>query len=163
MAHYHAQGRLYLSDTRDQAAERAVQDWARLTDTKADIRDVALIADASNAEIDRLNARAQHLRARRGELGSADLPLSNRHYGLREGDLITFTAQHRPPGGARVENGARGEITHFNEHDRALTVTLDGSRHARPPSPAKTQTSCASPTPSTSTVNRARPSIAPSS
>lgn len=31
MAHYHAKGQLHLADTRDQAAERAVQAWARLT------------------------------------------------------------------------------------------------------------------------------------
>jgi ATP-dependent exoDNAse (exonuclease V) alpha subunit len=48
------------------------------------------------------------------------------HYGLREGDLIAFTAQHRPSGQPRVENGARGQVTHVNEHD-GLTITLDGS------------------------------------
>jgi ATP-dependent exoDNAse (exonuclease V) alpha subunit len=32
MAHYQAQGRLHLADTRDQAAENAVQAWAQLTD-----------------------------------------------------------------------------------------------------------------------------------
>ena len=99
MAHYRAQGRLHFADTRDQAGERAVQRWAQLLDHH-DIRQVALIADASNVEIDRLNARAQHLRAERGELGPDELPLPDRHYGLREGDLIAFTAQHRPPGAA---------------------------------------------------------------
>ena len=44
-----------LSDTRDQAAERAVQTWAALAEGR-DIREVALIADAANAEIDRLDA-----------------------------------------------------------------------------------------------------------
>jgi AAA domain-containing protein len=62
MAHYQARGQLHLADTRDQAAENAVQTWAHLTEHH-DIRQVALIADASNKEIDRLNARAQHLRA----------------------------------------------------------------------------------------------------
>ena len=75
MAHYHARGRLHLADTRDQAAENAVQTWAQLTEHH-DIRQVALIADASNKEIHRLNARAQHLRAQRGELGPDELPLS---------------------------------------------------------------------------------------
>ena len=40
-----------------------------------DIREVALIADAANTDIDRLNARAQHLRAERGELGHHEIPL----------------------------------------------------------------------------------------
>ena len=125
MAHYQARGQLFFTDTRDQAGEAAVQRWAELTETR-DIREVALIADASNVEIDRLNARAQHLRAERGELGPNEVPLPHQHYGLREGDLIAFTKQHRTPGEPRVENGARGEVTRIHD-DRGVTVTLDGS------------------------------------
>jgi hypothetical protein len=128
MAHYHSRGRLHLADTRDQAAESAVQAWAKLTEHHP-IREVALIADASNKEIDRLNARAQHLRAERGELGELgphELPLSSVNYGLRQGDHVAFIAQHRPPRQARVENGTRGEITAINQ-DRTVTLTLDGS------------------------------------
>jgi len=126
MAHYRSRGQLFFTDTREQAGEAAVQRWAQLTETR-DIRDVALIADASNLEIDRLNARAQHLRGERGELGGEELPLPHQHYGLREGDLIVFTAQHRPLGQARVENGARAVVTRIHEHDASATVRLDGS------------------------------------
>ncbi len=66
-----------LPDTRDEAGEAAVQRWHTLTE-KHDIREVALIADASNQEIDRLNARAQHLRAQRGELGHHEVQLPRR-------------------------------------------------------------------------------------
>jgi ATP-dependent exoDNAse (exonuclease V) alpha subunit len=125
MAHYASRGQLHLSDTPDQAAEHAVQAWATLTEGR-DIREVALIADASNQEIDRLNARAQHLRAQRSELGHHEVPLPGVHYGLREGDLIAFTTQHRPRGQPRVENGTRGQVT--NIHDRRVTVTIDGSQ-----------------------------------
>jgi conjugative relaxase-like TrwC/TraI family protein len=125
MAHYASRGQLHLSDTRDQAAEQAVQTWAALTQGR-DIREVALIADASNQEIDRLNARAQHLRAERGELGHHDIALPGVHYGLREGDLIAFTAQHRPPGQPRVENGTRGQVSTI--HERGVTIMLDGSK-----------------------------------
>jgi conjugative relaxase-like TrwC/TraI family protein len=125
MAHYASRGQLHLSDTRDQAAEQAVQTWATLTEGR-DIREVALIADAANTEIDRLNARAQHLRAERGELGHHETPLPGVHYGLREGDLIAFTTQHRPKGEQRVENGTRGEVSAI--HERGMTVTLDGSQ-----------------------------------
>jgi hypothetical protein len=90
------------------------------------MREVALIADASNQEIDRLNARAQHLRAERGELGDHEIPLPGVHYSLREGDLIAFTAQHRPRGQPRVENGTRGQVSAI--HERGVTVTLDGSQ-----------------------------------
>jgi ATP-dependent exoDNAse (exonuclease V) alpha subunit len=125
MAHYQARGQLYFNDTRDEAAEAAVQRWAELSKTH-DIREVALIADASNAEIDRLNARAQHLRIDRGELWGAEAQLPHQYYGLYEGDLVTFTAQHRSPGQARVENGTRGQVT--RTHDDGLTVLLDGSQ-----------------------------------
>jgi conjugative relaxase-like TrwC/TraI family protein len=125
MAHYASRGQLHLFDTRDQAAEQAVQTWAALTDGR-DIREVALIADAANTEIDRLNARAQHLRAQRGELGHHETPLPGVHYGLREGDLIAFTAQHRPSGQPRIENGTRGQISAI--HDQGVTITIDGSQ-----------------------------------
>jgi ATP-dependent exoDNAse (exonuclease V) alpha subunit len=126
MAHYRARGQLYFQNTREQAGEAAVQRWAELTKTR-DARQVALIADASNIEIDRLNARAQHLRAGRGELGDHEVALPTRHYGLREGDLITLTATHNPTGRPRVENGARGQVARINEDDCSLTIRLDGS------------------------------------
>jgi ATP-dependent exoDNAse (exonuclease V) alpha subunit len=91
MAHYQSKGNLHLADTRDQAAENAVQTWARLTQ-QHDMRQVALIADASNKEIDRLNARAQHLRAQRGELGPREIYLTDTHYPIREG-----TSSHSSP------------------------------------------------------------------
>jgi conjugative relaxase-like TrwC/TraI family protein len=125
MAHYQVQGRLHLADTRDQAAENAVQAWAQLT-REAGIDKVALIADSSNKEIDRLNARAQHLRAQRGELGPDELPLSTVHYGLRQGDRVTFIAQHRPRGQPRVENGTRGQVTNIDQ-EGTLTLALQGS------------------------------------
>jgi ATP-dependent exoDNAse (exonuclease V) alpha subunit len=125
MAHYASRGQLHLSGTRDQAAEHAVQTWAALTKGR-DIREVALIADASNQEIDRLNALAQHLRAKRGELGDHEIALPGVHYGLREGDLIAFTTQHRPRGQPRVENGTRGQVSAIHEH--GVTLTLDGSQ-----------------------------------
>ena len=127
MAHYKAQGRLHLADTRDQAAESAVQAWAQLT-SEVGIDKVALIADSSNKEIDRLNARAQHLRAQRGELGPDELPLSSVHYGLRQGDRVAFIAQHRPQGQPRVENGTRGQVTNIDQDGTlTLTLALDGS------------------------------------
>jgi conjugative relaxase-like TrwC/TraI family protein len=125
MAHYQSRGQLHLADTREQAAENAVQAWAELTET-LDPAEVALIADASNKEIDRLNARAQYLRGERGELGEREVPLGSVHYGLREGDRVAFIRQHRAERQPRVENGSRGEITGMDE-EGALTVTLDGS------------------------------------
>jgi conjugative relaxase-like TrwC/TraI family protein len=126
MAHYKSRQQLFFTDTREQAGEAAVQRWAELTESRP-IRDVALIADASNVEIDRLNARAQHLRAQRGELGPHEVALPHQHYGLREGDLVVFTKQHRTPGRQRIENGSRGEVTAIDAHG-GLGITLDGSK-----------------------------------
>jgi conjugative relaxase-like TrwC/TraI family protein len=125
MAHYFNRAQLHFADTRDQAGEGAVQCWMTLAEQHG-VTQVALIADASNKEIDRLNARAQHLRAERGELGQQEIPLGETHYGLREGDVVAFTTQHRPRGQPRVENGSRGQVTRITEHG-ALTVALDGS------------------------------------
>ena len=125
MAHYKSRQQLFFTNTREQAGEAAVQRWAELTESRP-IRDVALIADASNVEIDRLNARAQHLRAERGELGPHEVALPHQHYGLREGDLVVFTKQHRTPGRPRIENGSRGEVTAIDPHG-GLGITLDGS------------------------------------
>ncbi len=125
MAHYFKRAQLHFSNTRDEAGEAAIQRWMALAE-KHGIRQVALIADASNQEIDRLNARAQHLRTERGELGHREIPLGHTHYGLREGDIVAFTSQHRPAGQLRVENGSRGKVTRIDE-DARLTVEMDGS------------------------------------
>ena len=109
MAHYHQRGQLHITDTRDQAVEDAAQAWATLTET-LDPSEVALISDASNHEINRLNARAQHFRAQRGELGDLEVPIPGVHYGIRQGDRIALIDQHHTPGVERIENGSRGEI-----------------------------------------------------
>jgi hypothetical protein len=130
MAHYFNRAQLHFADTRDEAGEAAVRHWMTLAERHG-FREVALIADASNKEIDRLNARAQHIRAQRGELGRREVALEHTHYGLREGDIVAFVTQHRPPDQSRVENGTRGEVSRVDEHGR-LTVALDGSgRHVR--------------------------------
>jgi conjugative relaxase-like TrwC/TraI family protein len=109
MAHYQSCGQLHMADTRDEAVERAVQSWAALTET-CDPGEVALISDASNKEIARLNARAQHYRAQRGELGELEVEVPGVHYGVRSGDRVAMVEQHHEPGEERIENGSRGEV-----------------------------------------------------
>jgi len=109
IAHYLANGRLHIADTRDEAIEHAVENWARLTQTHP-IGEVALISDASNREIARLNARAQHYRAQRGELGELEVEVPGVHYGIREGDRVAMIDQHYEAGQQRVENGSQGEV-----------------------------------------------------
>ena len=127
MAHYQARGQLHFSDTREQALEGAVKQWAGLTERDG-VRQVALMSDASTAEIDRMNARAQHLRAERGELGETEVELPDVAYGLRESDRVAFVAQHRPEGERRVENGTRGEILSVDPEQQRVKVLTDGAR-----------------------------------
>jgi conjugative relaxase-like TrwC/TraI family protein len=127
MAHYQSRGQLHFADTREQALEQAVQQWADLTETH-DVRAVALMSDASNIEIDRMNARAQHLRAERGELSEQQIELPDVPYGLREGDEVAFVSQHHPEGERRVENGARGEITSIDADHQQVSVLTDDAR-----------------------------------
>ncbi len=119
MAHYYSQGRLHMADTRDEAVDRAVQSWAQLTETHP-IGEVALISDASNKEIHRLNARAQHYRSERGELGELEVQVPGVHYGVREGDRVAMIDQHHEPGVERIENGARGEVLRVSEAGEVL-------------------------------------------
>ncbi|MGH2879971.1 MAG: MobF family relaxase [Solirubrobacteraceae bacterium] len=127
MAHYQARGQLHFSDTREQAVEEAVKQWADLSG-KDGVRSVALISDASTVEIDRMNARAQHLRAHRGELGERELELKDVAYGLREHDRVAFIKQHYPSDQRRVENGTRGEVTHIDTDKQQAMVRTDAGR-----------------------------------
>jgi conjugative relaxase-like TrwC/TraI family protein len=119
MAHYHARGQLHMADTRDEAVEHAVQAWAKLTKHHP-ISEVALISDASNQEIHRLNARAQHYRSERGELGELEVEVPGVHYGIRQGDRIAMIEQHHEPGAERIENGSQGEVLQVTPAGEAL-------------------------------------------
>jgi conjugative relaxase-like TrwC/TraI family protein len=119
IAHYLANGRLHIADSRDQAAEQAVKDWARLTETHP-VSEVALISDASNKEIARLNARAQHYRAERGELGELEVDIPNMHYGIRAGDRVVMIDQHHEPGQQRIENGSLGAVLDVTDAGEVL-------------------------------------------
>ena len=125
MAHYLHHGQLYFRDTRDDAGEAAVQRWHTLTQRHG-IREVALIADSSKPG-DRPPQRPCTAPTRtKRRTRTHEIQLPHQHYGLRQGDLIAFTTQHRPSGQPRVENGTRGEINAINE--RGVTITLDGSQ-----------------------------------
>jgi ATP-dependent exoDNAse (exonuclease V) alpha subunit len=129
MAHYHSRGRLHMAESRDEAIEHAVKEWARLTRTHP-IDEVALISDASNKEIARLNARAQHHRAERGELGDVEVPVPGVHYGVRQGDRVTLIDQHHQPGEERIENGSRGRVLGITPAGE-VRVEFDVTGHRR--------------------------------
>ena len=128
MAHYLAKDSLHMLDTRDQAVERAVHDWAQLTEAHP-ISEIALISDASNKEIDRLNARAQRYRVRRGELGHLEAEVPGVYYGIRKGDRIALVERHHERGKQRIENGSRGQVLDITPAGEALIeFDLTGQR-----------------------------------
>ncbi len=154
MAHYHARGQLHMADTRDDAIEHAAQDWAMLTATH-DPSQVALISDASNQEINRLNARAQHLRAQRGELGDLEVPIPGVHYGVRQGDRVALIDQHASPvsSGSRTAAAARSS-TSTPPARCWSSSTSPAAKHA---SQARISPAYASATRNTSTAPKAPP------
>jgi ATP-dependent exoDNAse (exonuclease V) alpha subunit len=93
-----------------------------------------ILSDSSNQEVDRLNARAQHLRHERGELGEYELPHPEKPYSLREHDRVIFAAQHHSAGQPRVENGSLGHVTHIVDN-HTLVVTLDATGREIPLTP----------------------------
>lgn len=123
LARYDAHERLHIHDTREQAAQAMVENWDATRRTLP-AGQAVMITDASNTERDQINALAQEHRARAGELGSHQVELPGKPYGLAAGDEIIFTAQHHPPGQQRVENGITGTITDTNrdEHEHQVTI-----------------------------------------
>ena len=106
LAAYRTRDRLHVSDTREEAGERMVDDWDH---ARRDVGEGAcvMICDASNSELDRLNATAQDRRWEAGELGEDRAELPGRPYGLHAGDEVLLTGALYEPGRERVENGTR--------------------------------------------------------
>jgi ATP-dependent exoDNAse (exonuclease V) alpha subunit len=123
LARYQAHERLHIHDTREQAAQAMVENWDA---TRRDVPagQAVMITDASNKERDQINTLAQEHRARAGELGSHQVELPGKPYGLAAGDEVLFTAQHHLPGEQRVENGITGTITDTSrdEHEHQVTI-----------------------------------------
>jgi ATP-dependent exoDNAse (exonuclease V) alpha subunit len=113
---------LHISNTRDEAAEQMVRAWdqARL---KNPGERLVMLTDASNAELDRINALAQERRGAAGELGARSAALPDRPYGLSAGDEVIFTAPLFQPGRSRVENGTLGTVTSVSGEDRVSIET----------------------------------------
>ncbi|HEV2973551.1 MAG TPA: AAA family ATPase, partial [Solirubrobacteraceae bacterium] len=122
LASYQAHGRLHISDTRGQAAERMVAAWDRARQERPEER-LVMLTDASNVELDRINALAQERRAQAGELGARSVELPERPYGLAAGDELIFTVALYQPGQPRVENGTLGNVIDVSADDRVSIQT----------------------------------------
>jgi conjugative relaxase-like TrwC/TraI family protein len=124
LAQYASRDRLHVEDTRAEAGERMVDDWARVREEQPGAR-VMMLTDASNDELDRLNAAAQERRAAAGELGHRRARLPHRPYDLRAGDEVILTGQLRPRGEDRVENGTRGTVLSIDERDDRVVLRTE--------------------------------------
>jgi conjugative relaxase-like TrwC/TraI family protein len=127
LASYQAHERLHISDTHEQAVQRMVGDWDRARQESPGERTV-MLTDASNVELDHINALAQERRAQAGELGAQQVALPDRPYGLAAGDRVIFTAALYRPGKERVENGTLGSVLETGKDDQ-LTIQ---TREAQP-------------------------------
>jgi ATP-dependent exoDNAse (exonuclease V) alpha subunit len=124
LAEYASRDRLHVEDTRVEAGERMIDDWAQIREERPGSR-VVMLTDASNDELDRLNAAAQERRAAAGELGHRRARLADRPYDLRAGDEVILTGQLRPPGEERVENGTRGAVLSVDEREDHVVMRTE--------------------------------------
>ncbi len=136
LAQYQAHERLHVHDTRAQAAEAMVADWDK-TRQSLPAGQAVMITDASNKERDQINAMAQERRAAAGELGSHQVELPGKPYGLSAGDEVIFSAQFHPPGEKRIENGIAGTVVDTARHKDRVTIET----HEREPREVAVDTS----------------------
>ena len=122
LAQYDANDRLHITDTREQAVEQMLGDWNEQRLQAPEGRTV-MLTDASNAEIEQINAKAQELRDKAGELGNDRANLPDSPYQLAAGDQVIFTkAVYQPGGEPRVENGTLGTVKDVLDKE---TVTIE--------------------------------------
>ncbi len=126
LAQYVQHGQLHLTDTREQAAEEMVAAWARDRQQNPGDRTV-MLTDASNAELDRINQKAQEARDQNHELGADRVQIPEVPYSITAGDEVVFTKAMFVPGEQRVENGTRGTVLQANSKENALTIHAEGA------------------------------------
>ncbi len=125
LAAYQAHDRLHLSEQREHAIEKMLADWNEQRLNTAQGKTV-MLTDASNKELDKINAKAQALRAQAGELGATRANVPDRPYSMAAGDHVIFTKPMWVPGQDRVENGTLGTIKDIH-NENELTVGTHGA------------------------------------
>ena len=121
LSQYQAHDRLHIHDTRAQAAKAMVENWDKTRRSLPGGRAV-MITDASNKERDQINAIAQQRRAAAGELGSHQVELPGKPYGLRAGDEVIFSAQYPISSEKRIENGITGSVIDTGRDSQRVTI-----------------------------------------
>ena len=92
-------------------------------------KDLMVVTDTTNPEIDRLNRLLQDAREDRGQLSGPELEVidlnSDRIERLRKGDRVIFTKNVRQRGSPEVLNGTLGEVMAIDQKQRAALVQLE--------------------------------------
>ena len=117
-------GRLLVASSRAEAAQTAAELWDRL---RREPEGALVLTEGGNEQVDELNAQLEAIRIEAGELGSDQVQVHGRPYGLRRSDQVVVRAQFEHAGVGIVRNGERGTIAAV-EDDRALLDLGDGRR-----------------------------------
>jgi ATP-dependent exoDNAse (exonuclease V) alpha subunit len=122
---YVARGRVILAADQRHAEDAALD--AAHADRQAG-REVLVIAQTSNEQLDELNARAQAIRYQHGELGPRGLTVTGRPYRLHAGDEIQIRHPLEHPDLGRVQNGTTALVLDIDRDRRRARIRLADGR-----------------------------------
>ena len=118
LATYKERGQLHVLPTREDAERELVEGWMRAG--IANPRDNLILA-ATNADVARLNGKAQACRREAGQLGYRSVEVGEER--IHEGDRILFTDTDKRLGLVKSEFGT---VTRIERLSGRLTVQIDG-------------------------------------
>lgn len=107
VANLESRGRIVIAATPAEAAQAAVELWAGL---RSEPGGALVLSEATNEQLDELNAELQAIRLDARELGEEGMPVAGRPYALHRGDRVVVRAQFEHPGVGKVRNGELGTI-----------------------------------------------------
>jgi hypothetical protein len=125
VANLDRRGRIVVAATPAEAAQTAVELWAQLRHQPGG---ALVLCEATNEQLDELNAELQAIRYDAGELGDEGAPVGGRPYVLHRGDRVVVRAQFEDPGVGRVRNGERGTIAAVENGCVLVELGDDGQR-----------------------------------
>lgn len=125
LAGYAQRGRLVLDETQARVEDLALE--AAHAERRAG-KNVIVVCQTSNDQLDALNARAQALRVQDRDLGEQAVPLRGRPYGLHAGDELVLRAPTVHPELGAVRNGSRGRVIDVTDNGNSATVRLSDGR-----------------------------------
>jgi conjugative relaxase-like TrwC/TraI family protein len=123
---YAARDRVHVTTDQRRAEDRALD--AAQADRLAGLSTI-VIAQTSNEQLDELNARAQAIRAERGELEHDGLRVPGRPYALHDGDEVQIRRTTRTDDG-QLRNGTLGQVTAIDSRSQTVSLRLSDDRTA---------------------------------